>query len=54
MSAKDDFDRVLRWMMENLTVASSIYRSKEKKIAVDPGINVDSNGHPQRVSEESA
>lgn len=52
MSAKDDFDRVLRWMVENLTVASSIYRSTEKTIAVDPGISVDSNGHPQRISED--
>jgi hypothetical protein len=40
--------RVLRWMTENLEVASSIYRTKARSIAIDPAISLDADANPLR------
>lgn len=45
---EEAFLRVLRWMRENIDLASSIYRTKSKVPAIDPSLCLDSEGHPKR------
>jgi hypothetical protein len=44
------FERVLRWMRENIDVSSSIYRTTNATLEVDP--MVDGAGHPVRTGIE--
>jgi hypothetical protein len=39
---------ILRWMTENLEVASAVYRTQASAIAIDPTLTIDQNGHPAR------
>jgi len=41
------FERVLRWMRENVELSSSIYRANDGTLQVDPML--DGQGHPIRI-----
>ncbi len=49
---EEDFLRVLRWMREEVDLASSIYRTSSRAVAVDPAVKVDSAGNPRRHGSE--
>jgi hypothetical protein len=45
---EDRFDRVLRWMTENLEVGSGVYVTRDGELRVDPLLAVGANGHVVR------
>ena len=44
MSAKEDVNRLTRWMWDNVRLAAGIYRTTTNEIRVDPDLYIDKDG----------